>query len=64
MARISLPQKKANPRSSGGNGQWSEADRQQIEKLAYQFYADRGYEHGHDAEDWGRAEAIVRARRR
>ena len=34
----------------------------EIEKLAYQFFVDRGYEHGHDQEDWARAEAIVRGR--
>lgn len=34
----------------------------EITKLAYQFYIDRGYTHGNDMEDWLRAERIVRAR--
>ncbi len=34
--------------------------RAQIEKLAYQFFVDRGYQHGYDHEDWARAEAIVK----
>jgi hypothetical protein len=34
----------------------------EIAKLAYQFYVDRGYQHGNDMEDWLRAERIVKAR--
>lgn len=34
----------------------------EIAKLAYQLYIDRGYEHGNDMEDWLRAERIVKAR--
>ncbi|MDD5449483.1 MAG: DUF2934 domain-containing protein [Candidatus Omnitrophica bacterium] len=34
----------------------------EISKLAYQFYVDRGYSHGNDTEDWLRAERIVKAR--
>ena len=36
----------------------------EIEQLAYQFFVDRGFEHGHDQEDWARAEAIVKNRKR
>lgn len=36
----------------------------EIQALAYQFFVDRGYEHGHDQEDWARAEAIVKNRKR
>ena len=39
-------------------------DRAAIEKLAYQFFVDRGFEHGHQDEDWLRAEAIVRNRKK
>ena len=35
---------------------------QEVEKLANQFFVDRGYEHGHDQEDWAKAEQIVRSR--
>jgi hypothetical protein len=34
----------------------------EIAKLSYQFYVDRGYQHGSDMDDWLRAERIVRAR--
>ena len=33
---------------------------QEAQKLAYQFFVERGYEHGHDQEDWMRAEEIIR----
>ncbi|MCG3175793.1 MAG: hypothetical protein MOGMAGMI_00726 [Candidatus Omnitrophica bacterium] len=39
------------------------AEQRQIEQLAYSFYEQRGFQHGHDREDWLRAEAIVRSRR-
>ena len=39
------------------------ADSQDISRIAYELYAQRGYEDGHDLEDWLKAEAIVRARR-
>ena len=35
----------------------------EIEKLAYQFFVERGYEHGHHEEDWLRAENIVKNRK-
>jgi DUF2934 family protein len=31
--------------------------RQQIAQRAYELYTARGYQHGHDVEDWLRAEA-------
>lgn len=34
----------------------------EIAKLAYKFWVERGYQHGYDQEDWARAEAVVRAR--
>ena len=50
--------------SSKGNGRQKPYNEQaEIEKLAYQFFVDRGYEHGHDQEDWVRAEAVTRSRR-
>ena len=36
----------------------------EIEQLAYQFFIDRGSVHGFDQEDWARAEAIVKNRKR
>ena len=38
-------------------------DREEIAQLAYQYYLERGGEHGSDEEDWYRAEAEVRRRR-
>ena len=34
----------------------------EISKLSYQFYVDRGYTNGNDQDDWLRAERIVKAR--
>lgn len=56
----------ANIQKSGSSRKWSEDDqqvRQEIEKLAYQFFEERGYQHGFDQEDWLRAKAIVKSRR-
>ena len=36
---------------------------EEIGRLAYQLFVERGYQHGHDQEDWLRAERIVKARR-
>ncbi len=58
MAKIAAVQK-------NGQGQkvQSQAEQREIERLAYQFFVERGYQHGNDQEDWLRAEAIVRKRR-
>jgi hypothetical protein len=36
--------------------------RELIEQLAYQFWAQRGYQHGNSIEDWLRAEQELRER--
>ncbi len=36
----------------------------EIEKLAYQFYVERGYADGYHDQDWLRAEAIILSRSR
>lgn len=63
MAKIAFTSRRplAAKKISGNKGQSSEIT-QEIEKLAYQFFVERGYEHGHSQEDWLRAEAIVRSR--
>lgn len=38
------------------------ASPEQIAQLAHQLWAERGYEHGHDAEDWIRAEQMLRGK--
>lgn len=39
-------------------------DAAEIQRVAYQFFVERGYQHGNDQEDWLRAEAIVRNRKK
>ena len=34
----------------------SKASHEQVAVLAHRYWAERGYRHGHDAEDWFRAE--------
>lgn len=36
----------------------------EVAQLAYQFYAERGFEHGHDQEDWLKAEAAVQQKKK
>ncbi len=63
MAKIALAQTKNG--AARRNPENRETDTQaEIEKLAYQFFVDRGYQHGHHDEDWLRAEAIIRNRKR
>lgn len=38
-------------------------DRDEIARLAYRYYLERGGEHGSDEEDWYRAEREIRNRR-
>ena len=47
----------AAARSSG-------ADPQEVARVAYDLYVQRGCADGHDLEDWLRAEAIVNTRQR
>lgn len=57
---ISQPKKKeAAPKSPS----LSAEETREVERLAYQFFIGRGNQHGHDVEDWAKAEAIVRKRR-
>ena len=65
MAKIAVTQKNGQSRKTITLGQKgiTSSEAQEIERLAYQFFVDRGYEHGHDQEDWARAEAIIRNRR-
>ncbi len=36
----------------------------EIQKLAYQFFVERGCQHGFDREDWTRAEVVIKKRKR
>ena len=44
------------------NGQERTVDLQEVARVAYELYLQRGGEHGHDVEDWVKAEALVRRR--
>lgn len=35
---------------------------EEIAVVAHRLWAERGYEHGHDAEDWVRAEQLLRGK--
>ncbi len=63
MAKIAINQSK-----NGSARRSTQADNAsetaEIEKLAYFFFVERGYEHGHHDEDWARAEQIVKNRKR
>ena len=65
MAKIAATQKDGQGRKTAASTQkaFTKSEQQETERLAYQFFVDRGYEHGHDQEDWLRAEVIVRYRR-
>lgn len=49
--------KKESGRSNSSNNLQEE-----IQNLAYQYFLERGSQHGHDQEDWLRAESTVRSR--
>ncbi len=57
--RIAVAQTKNGLRkTSSQSGNLNE----EIAKVAYQLFVERGHKHGHDREDWLRAEAIVKKR--
>ena len=37
-----------------------ELSREQVALLAHRYYAERGFQHGHDEDDWFRAESELR----
>lgn len=63
MAKIAsmLPKLGGQPKQSTSGKGWDET--KEIEKLAYQFFIERGCQHGHDQEDWAKAESIIRSRK-
>ena len=65
MAKIAMTQKNGQGRRTITSNQraFTKSEQQEVEKLAYDFFVERDYEHGHDQEDWLRAEAIVLKRR-
>ncbi len=61
MAKIASPQLK---NASKVNLASQENDQAQIAALAYQFFVDRGCQDGFDAEDWLRAEATIKNKKK
>lgn len=60
MPRVAI--KKTN--SAGTTTKCCNDDCKEIEKLAYQFFLERGGKHGYHQEDWARAEAIVKGKKK
>lgn len=56
QATATKPAKKTAAKS---NVMQMRATREQIAALAHRFWVERGGEHGHDAEDWLRAEQAL-----
>ncbi len=51
--------------SNGGRrAKGSAVSREEIAQVAYELFLGRGCEHGHDLEDWLKAEQMVRSQRR
>ena len=63
MAKIATAQTK-NGAAQRSPEKGSGSEQAEIGKLAYQFFVERGYQHGHHDEDWLRAEAIIKNRER
>lgn len=42
---------------------WYEPKPEEISRLAYELYLERGGDHGKDREDWFRAETLLREKR-
>ena len=61
MAKIAVSRNKNGSGRTSSHSSQSQSE--EIQKLAYQFFVERGYEHGHDAEDWIRAEAIIKSKK-
>ena len=49
-------------REQAKGGPHAEIDCQDVARVAYELYEQRGREDGRDLEDWLRAEAVVRQR--
>ena len=56
-AAVTKPRKAATKKDSvGAISQPAVVSRESIEQLAYQFWAQRGHQHGNSLQDWLRAE--------
>ena len=55
-ASAAAPSAIAPKRGSSKVAEMKNASHEEIAVLAHRYFAERGYQHGHDAEDWFRAE--------
>jgi hypothetical protein len=58
-ASASAPKAIAPKKTSAKVTQIRSVTHQDIAALAHRFWAERGFQHGHDAEDWLRAEQTL-----
>ncbi len=64
MAKV-ITQVQAQRKNSSSNSQsFTPEEYSGIQQIAYELYVQRGYENGHDVEDWLRAETIIHNRRK
>ena len=61
MAKIAVA---ASKNGSKTNTPSQENEQAQIAALAYHFFVDRGCQDGFDAQDWLRAEAVVKNKKK
>ena len=54
--RATAAKKTAPKKSSTSNLMQMKASPEEVARLAHQYWVERGYQDGHDAEDWFRAE--------
>lgn len=58
-ASASAPKSIAPKKTSKNVQEIRSVSREEIAALAHKLWAERGYQHGHDAEDWLRAEQAL-----
>jgi hypothetical protein len=58
-ASASAPKAIAPKKTSKSVQEIRSVSQEEIAALAHRFWAERGYQHGHDAEDWLRAEQAL-----
>jgi L-asparaginase/Glu-tRNA(Gln) amidotransferase subunit D len=58
----SVGKKNAATNGASANVTRMKITHQQVAELAHRFWAERGRQHGHDAEDWFRAEQALRGK--
>ncbi len=56
------PVKKAAILTMKAPGTPKSVSHEDVAQLAHRFWAERGFQHGHDAEDWFRAEQELRGK--